>query len=57
MGFDLTMKVTMQIVPPGPMIGDTTRRNDATLETLKARGICKGIDESEFEKARKEAMS
>ena len=56
-GFTNTMKVTMQIVPPGPMIGDAIRRNDATLETLKARGMCKGIDESEFEKALKEAKS
>ena len=51
------MKVAMQIVPPGPMIGDATRRNDATLEIIKARGMCKGIDESDFEKAMKEAKS
>ena len=56
-GFTNTMKVTMQIVPPGPMTGDAIRRNNATLETFKARGMCQGIDESEFEKARKEAMS
>ena len=55
MGFDLTMKVTMQIVPPGPMTGDTTRCNGVTLETAKAREICKGIEESDFEKALKEA--
>jgi|TARA_B100000073_G_scaffold169293_1_gene140059 hypothetical protein len=51
-GFTNTMKVTMQIVPPGPMTGDAIRRNDSTLETFKARGMCEGIDESEFEKAR-----
>ena len=56
-GFTNTMKVTMQIVPPGPMTGDAIRRNDATLETFKARGMCKGIDESDFEKELKEAKS
>ena len=47
----------MQIVPPGPFIGEAIVRNDYFWETSKARGMCKGIDESEFEKARKEAMS
>ena len=56
-GFYLSMKATMQIVPPGPMTGDAIQRNDDFSETFKARGMCKGIDESEFEKALKEAQS
>ena len=56
-GFYLSMKATMQIVPPGPMTGDAIQLNDDFWETFKARGMCKGIDESEFEKALKEAKS
>ena len=56
-GFANTMKVTIQIVPPGPMMGDAILRNEAILKTFKARRMCKGIGESDFEKALKEAKS
>ena len=48
MGFDLTIKATVQIVPPGPITGDSIQRNDDFSEIFKARGMCEGIDESEF---------
>ena len=56
-GLYFKSKGTMQIVPPGPFIGEAIVRNDYFWETSKARGMCEGIDESEFEKARKEAKS
>ena len=56
-GFDIKIKDSWQIVPPGRVTGDGSFIDDTTSTTFKIRGMCKGIDESEFEKARKEAMS
>ena len=56
-GLYFKRKATMQIVPPGPVNIEAIVRNDYFSETTKVRGMCEGIDESEFEKARKEAMS
>ena len=56
-GLYFKSKGTMQIVPPGPFIGEAIVRNDYFSETTNGRGMCEGIDESEFEKARKEAKS
>ena len=56
-GLYFKRKGTLQIVPPGPVIIEAIVRNDYFSETTKVRGMCEGIDESEFEKARKEAKS
>ena len=56
-GFDIKINASWQIVPPGRLTGDGSFINDTTSTTFKIRGMCKGIDKSEFEKARKEAMS
>ena len=50
-GFTSTMKATMQIVPSGRIMADNLFTNDTTSETFKARGMCKAVDESVFEKA------
>ena len=41
----------MQVVPPYRIAGDGLSRNDAILESAIARGMCKAIDASVFEKA------
>ena len=56
-GLYFKRKGTLQIVPPGPVNIEAIVRNDYFSETTKVRGMCEGIDESEFEKARKEAKS
>ena len=53
-GFTTSVKVSMQVVPPGRMMGDGLSRNDAILESFKARGKCKEIDESVFERTSRE---
>ena len=50
-GFVIKRKGSWQVVPPGRFIGDSSFSNDTTSTTFKARGMCKGIDESLFEKA------
>ena len=56
-GFDIKVNASWRIVPPGRFTADGLFINDTTSTTFKARGMCKGIDESEFEKALKEAQS
>ena len=56
-GLYFKSKGTLQIVPPGPFIGEAIVRNDYFSETTNGRGMCQGIDESDFEKALKEAKS
>ena len=50
-GFTTTIKYSMQVVPPYRIAGDGLSRNDAILESAIARGMCKAIDASVFEKA------
>ena len=50
-GFTTTLKYSMQVVPPYRIVGDGLSRNDAILESSIARGMCKAIDASVFEKA------
>ena len=50
-GFNISMKGSWQIVPPGRFTGDGLASNDAISETFKVRGMCKASDASVFEKA------
>ena len=50
-GVNISMKASWQIVPPGRLTGDGVFSDDVSSETYKIRGMCKGIDESDFEKA------
>ena len=54
-GFDIKIKGSWQIVPPGRLTGDGSFINDTTSTTFKLRGMCKASDASEFEEALKEA--
>ncbi len=50
-GFNISMKGSWQIVPPGRLTGDGLFSNDLISETFKVRGMCKASDASVFEKA------
>ncbi len=50
-GFNISMKGSWQIVPPGRLTGDGLFSNDVITETFKVRGMCKASDASVFEKA------
>ena len=50
-GFNIKMKASWQIVPPGRITGDGSSSNDAISETFKLRGMCKASDASVFVKA------
>ena len=56
-GFDIKLKGSWQIVPPGRFTADGLFSNDDTSTTFTIRGICKARDASAFEKALKEAKS
>jgi len=56
-GFDISIKGSWQIVPPGRFTGDGLFIDDTTSTTFTIRGICKASDASAFEKAPKEAKS
>ena len=56
-GFDIKIKGSWQIVPPGRFTGDSLFIDDTTSTTFTIRGICKASDASAFEKALKEAKS
>ena len=50
-GFNIKMKASWQIVPPGRITGDGSSSNDAISETFKLRGMCNASDASVFVKA------
>ena len=50
-GWNISMKGSWQIVPPGRFTGDGLFSNDAISETFKLRGMCKASDASVFEEA------
>ena len=50
-GFNISMKGSWQIVPPGRLTGDGLFSNDLISETFKVRGMCNASDASMFEKA------
>ena len=56
-GISLSSKFSIQIDPPGPIFLRSISRSDFGSYLMNGTGMCKGIDESEFEKARKEAKS
>ena len=56
-GISLSSKFSIQIDPPGPLILRSISRGDFGSYSMNGTGMCKGSDESEFEKARKEAKS
>ena len=56
-GLSLSYKFSIQIDPPGPIFLRSISRSDFGSYLMNGTGMCKGIDESEFEKARKEAKS
>ena len=56
-GFNISMKGSWQIVPPGRLTGDGLFSNDVISETFKVRGMCNSSDASVFEKALKESES
>ena len=46
-------KASMQIVPAGRMTADSFSRNETISQSSTARGMCKAIDASVFEKVLK----
>ena len=58
-GNTVIQKASMQFDPTGQIVADVLIRRDSLseLESGKIRGICKGSDESAFEKALKKSQS
>ena len=58
-GNTVIQKASMQFDPTGQIVADVLIRRDSLseLELGKIRGICKGSDESAFEKALKKSQS
>ena len=56
-GISLSSKFSIQIDPPGPLFLRSISRDDFGTYSMNGTGMCKGIDESEFEKAVKESES
>ena len=50
-GITLSLKYSIQIVPPGPLSLHSLSRSDFNTYSMNATGMCKGSDASVFEKA------
>ena len=50
-GITLSLKSSIQIVPPGPLSFHSLSRSDFYSYSMKGTGMCKGSDASVFEKA------
>ena len=50
-GITLSLKATIQIVPPGPSSFHSLSRSDFYTYSMNETGMCKGSDASVFEKA------
>ena len=50
-GITLSLKYSIQIVPPGPLSFHSLSRSDFYTYSMNGTGMCKGSDASVFEKA------
>ena len=56
-GITLSFKLSIQIVPPGPLSFHSLSRSDFFTYSMNGTGMCKEVDASVFEEALKESES